>query len=393
MGTTRFINIGNCEKGSAILIVMGLLAMLTAVAIMSVDRSNTDMELSSNQLQEERAFYLAEAGLERALVDINKDCKWRAGYYKQTLEGGNYTIEVIDSTARPGLLDTVVLEGEGIYYTTLANVEAWIAPIYYKPFVFAAYGDDSVKLYNHGCTDSYNSDSGTYATTQLNEGGDVGSNGSISTKNISTVNGGAQTSDTGGITIQNPSKITGDTTSTAPVFDNSAVSDDEFAWGQANSIAPGGFSGKFTYVPGTKALSLGTSDTLTLASGVYYLSSISIANKSVIKLAPGAKVTIYMTGNLTMNQLSSVNKGGVPANLIVYSKGSAFTMGQNTTFVGGFWGANANVTLQQSASLYGSVAAKSTYIANFSCVHFDRSLLKYQTKKIKYMPMVAWRQT
>jgi len=366
--------------------------MLTALAIMSVDRSNTDMELSSNQLHEERAFYLAEAGLERALVDLNNDCKWRAGYYKQILEGGNYTIEVIDSTANPGLLDTVILESEGIYYTTLANVEAWIAPIYYKPFVFAAYGDDSVTVYNHGCTDSYNSDSGTYATTQLNEGGDVGSNGEIKTTNISTVNGGAQTSDTGGITITHPSTISGDTTSTAPVYDNSAVSDDEFVWAQANSIAPAGFLGDFTYVPGTKALSVAAGDTLTLASGVYYLSSITMQNKSSIKLAPGAKVTIYMTGDLTMNQQSSVNKGGVPADLIVYSKGSAFTMGQNTTFVGGFWGANANVTLEQSASVYGAAAGKSAYIANFSCVHFDRSLLKYQTKKIKSMPMVAWRQ-
>ncbi|MGH8014853.1 MAG: hypothetical protein ACREBV_01530, partial [Candidatus Zixiibacteriota bacterium] len=50
-------------KGSAILIVMALIAMLTAIAIMSIDRSNTDMEVSFNQLHEEQAFYNAEAGL------------------------------------------------------------------------------------------------------------------------------------------------------------------------------------------------------------------------------------------------------------------------------------------------------------------------------------------
>ena len=380
------------EKGSAILIAMALIAMLSAVALMSVNRSNTDLEMSYNQLHEENAFYAAEAGVTHALAELKESPAWRGPIINAAINDMRYSVDILDSLLRPALDDTVLIHATSSRDGAVSEMEAWIAPEYYKPFIFAAYGDDSVTLYNHGCTDSYNSDSGTYAATQLNEGGDVGSNGDIKTTNISTVNGGAQTSDTGGILITHPSTITGDTTSTAPVYDNSAVSDDEFVWALANSIAPAGFSGDFNYVPGTKALSVGNSDTLTLASGVYYLSSISIGNKGSIKLAPGAKVTIYMTGDLTMNQLSSVNKGGVPADLIVYSKGSSFTMGQNTTFVGAFWGENANVKLEQSASLYGAASGKSAYISNFSCVHFDRSLLKYEAKKIKDMHMIAWRQ-
>jgi type II secretory pathway component PulK len=77
------------DNGSAILIVLGLLAMLTGIAIMSVDRANTDMQLSSNQTRDERAFYLAEAGIERARTALNSDNTWRSGFYKQVLEGGN----------------------------------------------------------------------------------------------------------------------------------------------------------------------------------------------------------------------------------------------------------------------------------------------------------------
>src|SRR3990172_427715 len=105
MRCAGFTKIGKSEKGSAILIVLALLAMLTSVAIMSVDRSNTDLELSYNQLHEEMAFYLAEAGVERATYEINENNAWRTGYDKLALQGGYYTIKVIDSTTDSSLVD------------------------------------------------------------------------------------------------------------------------------------------------------------------------------------------------------------------------------------------------------------------------------------------------
>ena len=44
------------QKGSAILIVIALIGMLTGVGIMSVDRATTDIDLAFNQLQGDRAF-------------------------------------------------------------------------------------------------------------------------------------------------------------------------------------------------------------------------------------------------------------------------------------------------------------------------------------------------
>ncbi|MCH9025132.1 MAG: hypothetical protein IH931_07340, partial [candidate division Zixibacteria bacterium] len=58
MGQSRLTRLTANQKGSAILIVLALIAMLTGVGIMSVDRATTDIDLAYNQLQEDRAFYV-----------------------------------------------------------------------------------------------------------------------------------------------------------------------------------------------------------------------------------------------------------------------------------------------------------------------------------------------
>jgi len=395
------------QKGTAILIVMALIAMLTSVAIMSVNRSTTDIDLSFNSLHEDKAFYIAEAGLHRAMVELNANSSWRNGYYKQVLNGGYYNISMVDSLTDSTLSDTILLTSKGYFDNSISNLEVWITPEYYNPFKYAAYGEDSMMLDNLTCTDSYNSDSGSYDSTVLLEGGNIGSNGEITLTNSSTVNGNAQTSDTGNLNPVFPSVINGDTTSTAPVTDNSGlVTDADFAWAQTVNNAPAGLSGDFSYNPGLGTLTLGAGDTLVLASGVYYFSDIELRNSANIQLAPGAEVTIYMTGDFTLAQSSSVNLWrdrdpitdekrthiGNPKDFLVYSKGDNFILGNLTAFSGAFFSETADIDLLNQVNAYGSLIGKSTTISNRSCVHFDRDLLKYTTKKVKQMHVIAWKQ-
>ncbi len=393
MGTSRFIEIGKCEKGSAILIVMGLLAMLTAVAIMSVDRSNTDMELSSNQLQEERAFYLAEAGLERATVEINKDNGWRAGYYKQILEGGNYTIEVIDSITNPALVDTVILDGEGIYYTTLAKMESWLVPVYNYPFRYAMFADGGIDIKQGSCTDSYNSDSGSYADTKLSEGGNVGTNDTIILSQDAYVGGDVQTAIPGSIIIGPDVTITGDTTTQADSVNLDIIPDSEYDWAKTVSNAPAGFSGVgYSYNNGKKTLNIKAGGVLALQSGVYYFSDIQLQQNAVLTLVPGAEVTIYLTGDLTMQQFATVNLGGSPSDLMIFSQGTAFSMFQNTAFYGSFYGPNATFKGRQDQELYGSLVASDISLHQNTCFHYDRNLSQVRHGTTGEMIVVAWRQ-
>ena len=382
------------SQGSAILIVLALIAMLTALAIMSVDRSNTDVELSYNQLHEEQAFYTAEAGVTNALVKLNADFNWRGPLADKKLGTGNYAVVLLDSNWKPALKDTVIVRSTANQSGTAVNVEAWVAPDYFKPFEWAAFGSDSVIMRNTSCTDSYNSDSGTYQTTVTNEDGNVGSNGYIHLSNTATINGDAQTSVPGGITTDNSATVGGDTSSVAPPHEMDLVSDTEYAWAKTNSNAPAGFSGNYSYNSTTKALSLSNKyDTLVLTSGVYYFSSVTLGEQSAIKLAPGANVTIYMTGNMSLNQGASINPSGSPIDFLIYSKGTQLNINQGSEFRAAFWGPYANIKVEQNTEVYGSLTGKSVQIVNSACVHFDRSLLKFVRKEIERMAMVAWRQT
>lgn len=379
------------QRGTAILIVLSLIAMLVAVGIMSVDRSTTDIELSFNQLHEEQSFYGAEAGIARAMVEINRDFSWRGPIVNEQLSGSQYTVIVLDSTWDSTLADTVIIRSTANREGAAVNLEVWIAPYYFQPFIYAAYGADSIIMRNTSCTDSYNSDSGSYDSTFLLEGGDIGTNGHININGNGDIFGNASTSG-GDITIDGPGTIHGDTSTSEDPLDFTLVDASDYAWAETNSLAPSGFTGSYTYIPFTDELRLNNYDTLVLSDGVYYFSSLTLGQDASLQIAPGANVEIYMTGDLTIGQFSSVNHGGSATDLTVYSQGNMLELRNHTEFVGAFWGPTTNVFVENNTNVYGSIISASVNIENSACIHFDRSLLKLITTEIERMDIVAWRQ-
>ncbi len=379
------------QKGTAILIVLSLIAMLVAVGIMSVDRSTTDIELSFNQLHEEQSFYGAEAGIARAMVEINRNFSWRGPIVDEQLGGSKFTVIVLDSTWDSTLADTVIIRSTANREGAAVNLEVWIAPYYFQPFIYAAYGADSIIMRNTACTDSYNSDSGSYDSTVLLEGGDIGTNGHININGNGDIFGNASTSG-GDITIDGPGTIHGDTSTSEDPMDFTMVDASDYAWAETNSLAPSGFTGSYFYDPTTDALTINNYDTLVLSDGVYYFSSLTLGQDASLQIAPGANVEIYMTGDLTIGQFSSVNHGGSATDLTVYSQGNMLELRNHTEFVGAFWGPTTNVFVENNTNVYGSIISASVNIENSACIHFDRSLLKLITTEIERMDIVAWRQ-
>ncbi len=381
------------NKGSAILIVLGLMVMLTGIAIISVSRSNTDMDLSDNQSKEERAFYLAESGIARATAEINQDNSWNAGYYKQILEGGHYTVALADSNSEPALLDSVLIHSTGIYVNGTAKIDTWLIPVYRYPFKYGMFAGQGMNFDRNTCIDSYNSDSGIYATTQDSQDGDIGTNGSIITSQTVTIGGDAKTALGGSITLGPGSQILGDTSTTEEPVNLDIIPQSEFDWAQSASNAPGGLSGsRYTYNASTKTLVTGSSGNVVLQSGVYYFSSITLGKLSNIVLAPDATVTIYVTGDLTLNQFSTVNVGGAPSDLQIYSQNGSLDFTQSNVFYGTYYGPNGLIQFDQTSQVYGSIVGDSIKLDQGACFHYDRSLSKMRHGTTGEMKTVAWRQ-
>lgn len=381
------------DRGGALLITLLVMMMLTVLAIMAVNTADTDIQLSYNVVNSDKAFYIAEAGLHRAILELNNDNGWRLGFLGVGFEHGQYTVAVIDSSTTGGLGDTVVVRSTGVVEGGAANVEAWVVPVYRKPFEYGLFGDSKVTMDNNTCTDSYNSDSGSYAGTREDLGGDVGSNGTVALDNIADIGGDVSSATEGGITISHTAEVHGDTASNVSPQVLDAIPAAEMAWAESVSNAPAGFSGSgYSYNAATKALEVTNHNDVILASGVYYFSSIRLQNHSQLKVAPGATVQIYMTDSLVMEEATQLNPTESPASLQIFSTGGMYSMENDTEIWAAFYGPQADVVLMNSVEIYGSLVAGSISMINIACLHYDRSLKDINYGLTGEMEMVAWRQ-
>ncbi len=380
------------NRGAALFIAIALIIALSAIAVMVVDRADTDVELSYNQMHSEQAFYLAEAGYEHALLELVADYNWRTGFDSIGLGTGAYRVFVTDSLVTPALAETVFVVAQAMAQDGRAEINAWMRRADIYPFEWAMFSQDSTILEQSTCTDSYNSDSGSYAATVTTDDGDVGSNGNITIGKFANIGGDVKTSSDTGLNIHATANLTGDTaTGEDPVYIDT-LTDAEFAWAESVNAAPPGLSGSYSYNPATDAVSIGAFDTLTLANGVYYFSTIDFGQEAVLQVDPGAEVTIYMTDNITFAQDVDVNKNGSPADLQFYSKGTELNLNQNVEFYAGFYGPNAAIAIDQTAQVYGSVLGSSVNLEQGACFHFDRDLRKVVRPASGLIETVAWKE-
>jgi hypothetical protein len=375
------------RRGSALLVVLALILLASAVAIVTFDAANTEIELSYNQIHEEQAFYVAESGAIRAFSTLNTDSAWRSGYADVSFSEGVYTVTLRDSVSDPSLFDTVIVRSSAVVDRCRSTVELTLVPDLFNPFDYAMFAENFVDIKNAFVTDSYNSDSGTYAATHLYEGGDVGSNNSISVNNMAVIGGYVSTATAGGLTINVGATVTGTTSDTAPEQDLPTIPDEEFDWAESVSAAKTGISGSYSYNPSTMALQ--SSGELTLSSGVYYFSSITLMNAASLKVAPGAEVTIYVSGNIEIKNSAEINVGGNPGDVMIYSQGDLY-LKNSGDIAALFYNPAGTADLRNTGEFTGSIVAYDIVCHNSANFHYDRSLAKIQRKGRDNYDMVAW---
>ncbi|UCD29254.1 MAG: hypothetical protein JSV03_01890 [Planctomycetota bacterium] len=392
MGLEDFYGIPGNDKGGALLIVLAIMLMLIIAALMAVDTAQTDIDLSFNQLHYDQAFYVADAGLKQAHYQLMQYNQWETGFVNVVFDEGEYSVAVIHSDVDSLIIDTVTLRATGVVDGAVANLEAIVVPELWFPFQFAVFGDDSLIMTNSCCTDSYNSDSGSFAGTVDSVEGDIASNGLVELTNTALVGGDASTSDTGGLSLCATCVVEEDTASGVEPYTLDPIPDSQFTYAHDFNSAPGGMSGSFTYDPVTHDLTMGTMDVVQLDGGVYYFNDINFEANSQLHVTPGHKVMIYMTGNLLLQSNTSVNPNGLPSDLMIFSSGSFTTMGTSIDVTASFYGPDADVFIGNSCDFFGSVIADAVIIDNSVCAHYDRALSAYAAGVTGKMILLAWKE-
>ncbi|MCH7689679.1 MAG: pilus assembly PilX N-terminal domain-containing protein [candidate division Zixibacteria bacterium] len=382
----------NNNRGSALLITLMIMAMLTIVAGVSVDRSTTDMEMSYNQLHAEQSFYVAEAGYKRALYELNQDNDWRVGFRDEHFGTGYFAVKLVDSSSDSALIESVLVTSAGFVDGGQSTVTAWIVPELNYMFEYGLFGKNAINMAMGSCTDSYNSDSGSYVDTQLDSLGSIGSNGMVITAQFVTIGGDVSTASDTGLSINNKTTINGDTTSNVDSSVFNVVPESEYDSARINSGAPANITGDFTYNPADSSLVTGQDGSVVLGDGVYYFTSIDLGQNSQVTIAPGAEVTIYVTGDILFSQQSTINDGGNPMDLMIFSQGSALTFKQDNTFYGTFYGPDATIEYDQTSQIYGALVGSTINVAKDACFHYDRRLSEFVKGVTGRMLVSAWKE-
>jgi len=163
--------ITKCERGVALVTMLLLLSALTVLAVGAVMVSSIDLQLASNYYQNSRAFYAAEAGIEKALSDIQSmldgqgtvtdddlatilppDLEHFTFEEFTILRSDSNFVDTIDTGPYMGMVSLnqpinitskVVGQGNSRYHIVVA-VEGLQIPI----FQFGVFYDDSLEIHN-----------------------------------------------------------------------------------------------------------------------------------------------------------------------------------------------------------------------------------------------------
>ena len=117
----------------------------------------------------------------------------------------------------------------------------------------------------------------------------------------------------------------------------------------------------------------------------------AIFNSASMTLAPGAKVTIYITGDVEIKNSGGVNVGGIPGDLLFYSQGDIILKNSGDLY-GVFYAPDGSADLRNSADFYGAIVANDMIGHNSSKFHYDRNLGKRYKRRTGDVEVIAWRE-
>src|SRR3989338_358647 len=175
---------GASQRGSIILVYSVIVSMMVAGAAVTA-MAFTEYRLAQRTVNQAKAFYLAEGGLDTALVNLRSDPTYTGAAYAPVYDEDGNEIGGYEITVTELGDNQLQVSAEGRYPAD--NPEAaWYATntvegtvsVGGSPFTAAVFANTSMDLNgNNAVIDSYDSRDGAYSVATAGDNGDVGTNG------------------------------------------------------------------------------------------------------------------------------------------------------------------------------------------------------------------------
>ena len=394
------------DKGVALLTAVLMMMIFIAIGTVFISAMSTDLRISSNEKETLEAFYIAEAGIQKALYSLSQDSDgWNDKldinngnsplFDGETLGLGSLTVNVADDNDDENPAnDTneivlITSTGRARGARRVMRIEAGL----FTPsglFDRALFANGGIKLSSNARVDSYDSTEGPYGGENVGSTGDVGTNSTGTAPPYAVVLYG--NSRIMGDALIGPG---GDTEEAVKTFSNAEISGTPGTAEEARELP----SYDTPSLPSQGLLALNSNEEATISGDGEYSSialnnnsvllidrsvtlhvtgSFQLNNKARVDVAEGCKVDIYLSGSFNMNSNSRVNDLiKDPLQLAFYGT-DAFTgdidLSSNSRFYGGLFFPQSSILLSGSAVVYGALIAEDIEMSSNSRVHYDVAL-------------------
>jgi len=390
------------ERGAVLIIALLVSLMLLILSMPFLTKLSGAYRLSEKSYRTLAATNLAEAGIERAIWELNYGSiwTWDGDPNNRALDlidlqaaSGNGIGDVLISIQKPlGQLPFIESTGKVMHISpTTIDRTVWVlleredSP---SIFEFALFGDEGIDLVGSAYIDSYDSRDGEYGGDNVGEKGHTGTNatfqGCIALRNNSTIYGsafvGPGADPENVIVIENNSEIKGvkealleekDLPSVPPPVGLPFLGDYLLLPNNDDVILSSGEYSSFHLRSNTEVTVL--ADVILYVTGGFIMDSYT-----QLTIAEGSSLILYLGGTFVQHSNSTINNlTKDPTKLLIYGTDSfngVMEWRSNTDFYGAVYVPRAEVEYYSNADFYGSFIGKYVVVSSNARFHYDLAL-------------------
>jgi len=334
------------------------------------------------------AFNMAESGFDDAFYRVKNSTitsyPWSSGFVSLSsgnIEGG-YSAQVTDMGSN---IKKIVVTGYSPTNSTTAQsqearpITGYVQSSSQIGFPYGVFAKQSISMSGNATVDAYNSASGSYGGSNINNatnvlGTDSTGAGTVALSGNATIQGNALVGPGGTAS----SVITTSGNATVTGSKSTASSAQNFSSPSTSSTSEG-------------ALSISGNTNYSLSAGTHRFSSISISGNG--KLTPLGAVIIYVDGAVSISGNGIATVSNTPTNTYIYVTGtSSVTLSGNGRLYAGIFAPASAVSNTGNGQLYGAVVAKTYSQSGNGNVHFDQALSSSGSSTGSNLTILSWQE-
>jgi len=390
------------ESGSALIIAILVSVMMLLLAMPFLTKLSGSYRLTEKSYRTLVATNLAEAGIERAIWELNYGSIW-------TWEGdpNNRNLALLDlKAANENEVGDVLVSvqsplGQFPFVESTGRVEhiiphtidrtVWVllervdSP---SVFTYGVFGDEGLNVLGSAYIDSYDSRKSAYGGANIGEKGHSGTNatyqGCIGLRNNATIHGSAFVgpgADPGNvIVIENNSEITGVQEALFEEKPFPSVPPPEGLPFRGDYILPVNSEDVILASGEYSSFVLKPNSTVTIMSDVilYVSGDFKMESNSDLIINYGASLSLYLGGTFIQRSESNVNNlTADPTKLLIYGTDSfngVMEWRSGVSFYGAVYVPRAEIQYMSNADFHGSLVGKYIELSSNARFHYDLAL-------------------